>query len=344
MQRKILIAGIGGASLGTEIFKNLVLARYTHIYGADVSPYAFGLYQDGFLKAYLVKKDRYVQEILDICEQEHIHAVVPGGEGPLALLNGQRAVFQEKNILLAMNSEKVIGLCTDKIRLFDFLQEKGIPVPFTAEITNEAMLEDLPYPGVLKPSKDSGGSVFVSVAHNAKEAVLFVTQMLNSGRTPLFQEYLPLTGGEYSFSVLSAPSGELFGGIGIQKNFDAKLMYTFKSGAEVISSGYSHGFISAFPEIFSQISSIAKALESCGPMNIEGRVVNGQFFPFEINPRFSATTYLWAMAGFNDVDYFIRMLSNEPIHEKPRIKEGFYLRSLTEKFIPAENIKNTSVG
>ncbi len=339
MQKNILIAGIGGASLGTEIFKNLQLAGYTRIYGTDISPYAFGLYQDGFLKTYLADTDKYIQDILNLCVQERIDVVIPGGESPLTLLNQHRALFYEKGVLLAMNSEKVIKLCTDKLRLFAYLQKNGIPAPKTVEITNEAILKDLPYPGILKPSKDSGGSVFVSVVHDAKEAQMLADQMMKSGRQPLFQEYLPVTEGEYSFSVLSAPSGELFGGIGIKKNFDAKLMYTFKSDTALISSGYSHGFISGFPELFSQVSRIAKVLESRGPINIEGRVVNGQFFPFEINPRFSATTHLWAMAGFNDVDYCIRLFSDTPISEKPSIREGFYLRSLTEKFIPKENIK-----
>jgi len=65
-KNNILIAGIGGASLGTEIFKSLKLAKRYNIYGADISPYAYGLYEKGFKKTYLVKENNYIDDILKI--------------------------------------------------------------------------------------------------------------------------------------------------------------------------------------------------------------------------------------------------------------------------------------
>ncbi len=339
MNNNILIAGIGGASLGTEIFKNLALAGYRNIYGADISPYAFGLYQEGFLETFVVDRKKYIRDIYTICKKANIGIIIPGGEGPQILLHEERELFKKNGIILATNSPEVIGLCTDKIRTFDYLSEKGVPVPMTKIINTPAVLDDFPYPCIIKPTRDSGGSAFVSFANNKKDARICADQIIKSGRDPILQEYLPLTEGEYSFSVLSAPSGELFGGVGIKKNFDTKLNYTFKSDEAIISGGYSQGLISIFPEIFSQVCQISKILNSCGPLNIEGRVIKGKFFPFEINPRFSATTHLWAKAGFNDVDYFIRLLSNVSIDKKPSITEGFCLRSFTEIFIPKDELK-----
>ncbi len=339
MKENILIAGIGGASLGTEIFKNLVLAGYHNIYGADISPYAFGLYQKGFLKTYVVDRNNYIQSILHVCKEANIRIIIPGGEAPSVLLNDARELFGEQGILLAMNSSAVIKRCTDKLETFNYLSERGVPVPRTTIMDTSSVLEGFPFPCIIKPSRDSGGSAFVSVANDKDDARLLASQIVKSGRVPILQEYLPLTEGEYSFSVLSDPSGELFGGIGIKKNFNAKLMYVFKSDAAIISSGYSQGLVSVFPEIFDQVCQISKILESRGPLNIEGRVVKGKFFPFEINPRFSATTHLWAKAGFNDVDYFIRLLNNVSINEQPLITEGYCLRSFTELFIPKGDLK-----
>lgn len=339
MKQNILIAGIGGASLGTEILKNLKIAGYSNIYGADISHYAFGLYQPEFLNTYVVDREKYIQEILDICKKEKIEIIIPGGEGPLSLLNENRDLFKESGVLLAMNSPEVIEVCTDKLKTFNYLSEKGVPIPMTKIMDTPSVIETFPYPCIIKPSKDSGGSAFVSWAKNKKDGLIFSDQIIESGRRPLFQEYLPLTEGEYSFSVLSTPSGKLFGGIGIKKNFDTKLTYIFKSGDAIISGGYSQGLIGVFPEIFSQVCEISKILKSRGPLNIEGRVVEGRFFPFEINARFSASTYLWAKAGFNDVDYFIRLLNDESFDEKYSIREGFCLRSLTETFIPKDKIR-----
>ena len=45
----ILIAGIGGASLGTEILKSLLLVKERYrVFGCDISPFAFGHFQNDF--------------------------------------------------------------------------------------------------------------------------------------------------------------------------------------------------------------------------------------------------------------------------------------------------------
>jgi carbamoyl-phosphate synthase large subunit len=297
------------------------------------------LYQSGFLGTYVINREKYIQDLLEICEKMKIEIIIPGGEGPQSLLNENRKLFEENNILLAMNSPEVIKLCTDKIKTFDYLSERGVSVPVTKIIDTLDDIEGFSYPCIIKPTKDSGGSAFVSLANDKEDAHIFSEQIMKSGRTPLFQEYIPLAEGEYSFSVLSAPDGEIFGGIGIKKNFDTKLTYTFKSDQGIISGGYSQGLISDFPEIFSQVCEISKVLKSRGPLNIEGRVVNGKFLPFEVNPRFSASTYLWAKAGFNDVDNFIRLMDDTSFDKKPLITEGFCLRSFSEIFISKDQIK-----
>jgi carbamoyl-phosphate synthase large subunit len=44
MAVRVLVAGIGGASLGTEILKALQLAGRYELFGCDISPMAFGHY------------------------------------------------------------------------------------------------------------------------------------------------------------------------------------------------------------------------------------------------------------------------------------------------------------
>lgn len=41
MKENVLIAGVGGASLGTEIFKSLKRSGNYSVVGADISPYAY---------------------------------------------------------------------------------------------------------------------------------------------------------------------------------------------------------------------------------------------------------------------------------------------------------------
>ena len=340
MKINVLIAGVGGASLGTELIKCLVLKKKIYnIFVCDISELAYGLFEDTVKKAYLSDREKYWESIKKICLDAKIKVIIPGGEQPMRLLNPYINELKQLGIILALNSVDVVTLCSNKANLFKLLEKNGIPVPKTYSGLNEDVLSKISFPCIIKPSEDSGGSDFVSLVNDRESAKIFAEQIMKSGRNPIFQEYLPLTDGEYSFSVLSSPSGELFGGIGIKKNFNIKLMHTFKSHEILISSGYSQGLISTFPKLFRQVCRISKLLKSCGPLNIEGRVINGKFYTFEINPRFSGSGYLWAKAGFNEVDYFVRLLCNLPVKKKTLITEGFYLRSLTEKFIPNSKIR-----
>ena len=339
LKKNILIAGIGGASLGTEIFKSLKLSKRYRIFGVDISSYAYGLYEKGFFKTFLASREKYIKDILQICEKEKINAIIPGGEEPLKLLCKNQKEFEKKDIFLAINSPKVIDICTDKIKIFDYLKKKGVPVPFTKIINKTSDLKKIFYPCVMKPSTASGGSVFVYVAENYQEADFYTAFFKKKGLKPLVQEYITEKEGEYSLGILSLSEGELVGSIALRRFFCAKLSITMKTKNRVISSPYSQGLVDSFEEIRKQGEKIAEILDSRGPLNIQGRLKNGIFYPFEINPRFSGGTYLRAMAGFNEVDMF---LQNHFSGEKPvpkKINYGYYFRSLEEKFVGKKAIK-----
>jgi carbamoyl-phosphate synthase large subunit len=339
IKKNILIAGIGGASLGTEIFKSLKLSKKYRIFGTDISPYAFGLYQEGFVKTYLIKRENYIYDLLTVCRKEKIDAIIPGGVEPLLLLYKNQEKFKKDNIFLAINSPEVIKLCTDKIKTFDYLEKKGIPVPVTKIVSSPTDLKSISYPCIIKPSMASGGSVFVHIAEDYGEAALYVSFLKKRGIKTIVQKYISADEGEYTVGVLSLPTGEVVGSIALKRFFNAKLSVLMKINNRVISSGYSQGIIDNFGEIRKQAEAIAKAVNSKGPLNIQGRLKNGIFYPFEINPRFSATTYLRAMAGFNEIDMFLDFLFTNKKPILPKIKYGYYCRSLKEQFVSFKKIK-----
>jgi len=339
MKKSILIAGVGGASLGTELLKCLRYSGNYDIFGADISPYAYGLYQKGFVRTYVVDRKQYIPSILDICRKENIDAIVPGGEEPLLLLSSQDDLFDREGIVLAINSKKVIELCTDKIKTFDYLSSQGILVPLTKLVNDIEELNSINYPCVVKPSTGSGGSTFVCLAEDKEEALLYSSYLKKRGIKVLVQEYTPHFEGEYTIGVLSLPNKEIVGSIALKRSFNAKLSYLVKYDDRVISSGYSQGIIDEFPEVRQEAERIAVALGSTGPLNIQGRLRSGVLIPFEINPRFSASTYLRTMAGFNEVDIFLQFLLNHKYTPPGIIKHGCYLRSLEEKYISDEELK-----
>ncbi|HLJ95103.1 MAG TPA: ATP-grasp domain-containing protein [Gemmataceae bacterium] len=341
--RRVLVAGIGGASLGTELLKCLkAVDRYT-IFGCDVSNLAAGHYAGLATETFLADRARYVDSVLDICHSQQIDAVIPGGEEPLQLLGRAGAKLKAEGIFLAANSPSVIATCSDKNSLFERLRELEIPVPWTLAVENLEDFEarcDIPYPCVIKPATGTGGSVFVTLVTDRAEALMTIKPLLTHGRRLLVQEYVPLDeGGEFTVGVLCYPNGHLVGSVAMQRVFHTKLSVLTKTTAGLISTGYSQGLIQDFPDLQSQCEKIARALGSVGPMNIQGRLRQGLLLPFEVNPRFSASTYLRALAGFNEVDIFLRhWFDGEVVDQKP-VRAGYYLRNLSELYVPLEEVK-----
>jgi len=107
----VLVAGIAGASLGTEIAKSLRLAGGYHIIGCDPSPLAFGHYSDLCDKTVRVSLDRYIDHIVEISRKEHVQVIVPGAEEPMRLITAAACRFSQEGIRLAMNSQDVVKRC-----------------------------------------------------------------------------------------------------------------------------------------------------------------------------------------------------------------------------------------
>jgi carbamoyl-phosphate synthase large subunit len=331
----VLIAGIGGASLGTEIAKSLRLAGGYRIIGCDPSPLAFGHYSDLCDKTVRVSLDRYIDHVVEISREEHVQVIVPGAEEPMRLITAAADRFSRGGIRLAMNSQDVVIRLADKERCFIELQRLGIAIPRTVAATEPTMLDQVPFPCVIKPSVESGGSSSVFFARNREEADVYATYLNVAGKRPIAQEYIAHTDGEFTVGALSGPDGMVLGVIAMERAFPAKLSIASKGHDFLISSGFSQGHFDEYPSICATARTIARAVGSVGPLNIQGRVdKTGRFLPFEINPRFSATTYLRALAGFNEVNHFIRRLVGEEAPPLGLSRPGWYLRSLTEVAVP----------
>lgn len=336
---KVMIAGIGGGSLGTEICKALSITESYEIYGCDVSKTAYGLYDGNFHRTWLVSRENYVSNVLDVCIESGVQFLIPGGEQPMRLLGEASLDFSAAGIQLLANTPEIVSRFSDKDETFRYLAQLGIHIPRTVVIESVKDLAEIGLPCIIKPSTGSGGSVGVFFAVSYEEAMVYAEFIRRIGSAPIAQQYIDDSEGEFTIGVLSNPKGNIIGSIALKRALEAKLSVFYRGRGGLISSGYSQGYIDFFPEICHQAEQIAIAVNSRGPINIQGRVHNGVLLPFEINPRFSASTYLRSMAGFNEIDMLIKCLSSSEIPHQPKIKPGWYLRSLTEQFVAREHIK-----
>lgn len=336
---RVLVAGIGGASLGTELIKSLQYSENYTIFGCDISKFAFGHYQNEVEESFVIRRNKYVHDISNICQEKQIQVIVPGAEEPSILLAEAQNLFKRIGVHVASNSYEVIKICSNKSELFEYLKQLDIPVPRSILVKKLTDINNISFPCVIKPATGSGGSNFVFLATNKSETELYVSYLMNHNQLPLIQEYIPDDEGEFTIGVLNLPDGFFIGSIALKRMFHNKLSITAKTDAGIISSGYSQGLIEDFADIRKQAESIAHLLNSKGPLNIQGRFRKGLLLPFEINPRFSATTYLRTLAGFNEVDMYIKSVINNNRPSIQKIHYGYYLRSLAEVFIKKGQIK-----
>lgn len=336
---RVMVAGVGGASLGTEICKALRLAGNYRVYGCDVSQTAYGLYEPTFDEALRVDPANYVPNVIAACQKVRADWLIPGGEQPMTLLGAASDDLARAGIRLLGNAPDVVATCSNKQTTFETLRDAKISTPRTTAVHSEEDIERVGVPCIVKPSTGSGGSASVFFAVSTDEAMGYAQFIRRTGTTPIAQEYVSDAEGEFTIGVLSLPDGRVAGSLALRRVLAAKLSVSYRGRGGVVSSGYSQGYIGDFPELRAQAEHIAQIVGSRGPINVQGRVRDGTLLPFEINPRFSASTYLRALAGFNEIDLLIRYLSTGKMPTRPALRTGWYLRSLTERYIPDDQLK-----
>jgi carbamoyl-phosphate synthase large subunit len=337
-KHRVLVAGIAGASLGTEIAKCLQLAGRYEVFGCDILATAYGIGDPLFADTAVVRSERYIDDVIDICLKWGVVAVIPGGERPASMLSAHRELFETEGISIIQSDSRTVGLASDKSAFFAKLESLGIEVPFTKAVRSrdDPVLRCVPLPAVVKPSTDSGGSQSVYVAETRFELVCLAQMLLDQGRSVTVQEYLPHDEGEYTIGVLRFHGQETCYSIAIRRIFDSRLSVAFRSSNALISSGFTQGQIEAFTDVRAAAQQIVERLDSFGPINVQGRVVGGRFFPFEVNARFSASTYLRTLAGFNEVDMYLSYVLDGTTPNPPSIRYGYYLRTFSEKYVPSD--------
>jgi carbamoyl-phosphate synthase large subunit len=268
-----------------------------------------------------------------------------GSEPELRVLSAHRDAFADAGIFLPFNPAEVIDTCLDKVRTMEAISAAGFPVPpYQAIRTLEEAAAFAHLPAVLKPSVGGGGSANLYLVQDREELVFSAGQLLKVYPEFIVQAYVGTTEDEYTVGVLLDMDGNLLNSIAIRRYILSTLSNRIKlpnrtgrrdlGDVLAISSGVSQGRIGRFPEVTSQCEQIAVALGARGPLNLQCRLVDGRVHVFEINPRFSGTTSLRAIVGYNEPDVLIRKhVLGEAVTPHFGYDEGVIMRSLAESLI-----------
>ena len=341
----VLVTGIGSAGVGEQILKSLLISDLNlKIVGTNISENCHNRdIVNRFSIVPLATDESYGKEIHKIIREESIDIIFPGSDPELNYFSKNRNQFH--GISLGINSDSLIQVCLNKNSLYEALFKKGIDLPFYKKINSvEDCLSIEKFPVILKPNTGSGGSAHIYMAFNQNELCFFTQYMLDRKIDIILQEYVPYQDNEYTIGVSHDQEGNHLGTIILKRDLSTGLSvskkYVEKGEKIVISSGVSQGSFVHDSKISIQAKRIAEAVNSFGPLNVQARYFEGKLQLMEINPRLSGTTYLRALAGYNEPQEIIRqkILKLKPNYNYQDITVS---RSLVEQVLgQSSGVKN----
>lgn len=343
----VLVTAVGGGGLGEQLIKALRLASTPYrIIGTDMSAFSKGLAEVDQAERVPPARDAdFVPTLLDLCRRHGARAVLCGSEAEIAVLDQHREQFAAAGLFLPIQPGAVLDTCLDKVKTAAFLAAHGFHTPAYARITSRQELDAFPHlPAVVKPSRGGGGSANLFLAQTRDELIFFGDYLLRQYQEFIVQEYVGTPQTEFTAGVLLDMEGHLWNSIAVRRNILTALSNRLREPNRTgraglgpvlaISNGVSQGEIGPFPEVCAECERIALALGARGAINIQCRVDSGRVYVFEINPRFSGTTSLRAMVGYNEPDLLIRRhVLGQEIAPRFSYRSGTILRGLSETFL-----------
>lgn len=350
---RAIVTATGCASVGEQILKALRLSALPfHRIACDCTPDSTGVtLADDFLVLPRAAHPHYAEQLLSACRKHYADALFIGSEAELLAVSPHRAEFERENIFVPLQPEEVLQLCLDKAKLYESLNSLGFSTPWYRRIQTPEDLSDIPaFPLVFKPSKQSGGSADVFIVRHDDELRFYSSYLLERHGEFVAQEYVGTPDSEFTVGVLQDMGGDIIGSIALHRDLSASFSRRLKTANTtertelgpqlVISSGISQGLLGGFPQVCGPSTAIATALGGRGPMNIQCRFAEGKLCLFEINPRFSGTTSLRALGGWNEPEMLVRRhVLGEQIKPVPYAGTVRIGRRLEEVIIPEKNNK-----
>ena len=321
---RILVTGTGSL-IGQAIIKSILSSKIREnvtLFGGDYFENTIGSYwcEKNFILPDLLNPleiDNWKHKIYEIVMQYKIQIIFVGVDFELLYFADIKKDLKENyQCTVVVSDREVIEIGNDKYRTYQFLCDNGIPAPQTylLESISDSLIE---YPFIVKP-RVGARSRGVEIIKNGIELDSFCQKYLNQGY--IAQELVGTDNTEYTCGVLYW-NGECKHSIVLKRKL--------KEGNTMLAEYNS----SEEESITHYIREIANKLKHYGSCNLQLRIdCKGQPKLFEINPRFSGTTYMRALFGYNEVEFLICKILDwkEPMMSK---KNGKVIRYYDERLI-----------
>jgi len=266
----ILITSAGIRGYIVKYFKE-TMKDIGRVYAADCSLYAPALYDaDDFFILPKVNDEKYIVKLLEKCKKYDIKCIVSLNDVELPILSNNKKRFEKEGINIVISEPKVIDICYDKYKTYNFLKENGFKsVKTYVEI--EKVKDDLKkglikFPILIKPRWGSASKDIVKVS-SKKE----LENQYANNKDLIIQEFI---------------DGEEFG-VDIFNNSNKKNITVFAKKKIKMRAGETDKAVTYYDEdLIRKSSKLAESIGLYGPGDIDVFKYNDEYFFMEINPRF----------------------------------------------------------
>ncbi len=238
-----------------------------------------------------IDSGRYVEAVIEVCNEEDISLIVPTIDTELILLAENKGrIEKETSAKLLVSDISVINICRNKLNTQKYMEEHGFKVPklYTSE---ELKQDGLKFPLFVKPV-DGSSSIDAYKVNDRRELDAILTLVKN----PMVQDYMD--GEEYTIDVFLDFGSNII-------TMVPRLRMATRSGE------IAKGRIVKDKEILEDVTRLMKELKPIGHITVQCRKTHRGIEYIEINPRFGGGAPMSIMAGADSCSNLYRLMRGE---------------------------------
>lgn len=328
---RVLITGIGG-NVGQGVLKSLRAAHKPfHVVGIDMEILSAGFsLVDSYYQTPRTTHPDFPGTLKSIAQREQLEAIYVCSPAELDWFATEKQELErELGLSVFVNPLKVIRVGSDKLHTANFLRDAGFPFPETALSTDaegvELLIEQYGFPLIAKPRAGfSSRNVFeVNSRAEIAAAATLVPDLI-------VQRYLPDPQSEFTAATLSGNDEKVRALIILRRDLLQGTTYR----TELLDD----------KNLSDQVVCIVEALGAVGPCNLQFRLLGETVYVFEINPRFSGTSGIRHLYGFNDCEMIFDLLRLGVEVKQPELRPAVVLRYWNEVCIADASFQDLREG
>lgn len=267
------------------------------LYGADVKSTAPALsICNHTVLVPRISDPAYIPMLLEVCEKEHIDALIPTIDTDLHLLSTKADVFAGIGTRVVISREEKVVLCRDKRITADYFNSIGLHTPFTVDNIRDYHEG---FPAFLKP-RDGSSSVGAHKIESEEDLIAYSKEVADYIVQPF------IDGTEYTVDVFCDFTGNPI-------YITPRIRQAIRAG-EVLKTK-----ICQDEQIISEMKQLIADFKPCGAITVQlirDKKTNVDWY-IEINPRFGGGAPLSMKAGANSACAMLRLLTGEPVTYQP---------------------------